>query len=155
MDGELVSNSPSDTLSDDVRGKADGPAPLVRHEDVFRKKFPYYLSIGMTEVQYWDGDCELVVFFREAEKLRQERVNAEAWLQGMYIYDAFSRIAPVLHAFAKKGTKARPYPEEPYPLTQKHAEDAKQRQEKKQSVKGLQYMRKLVASNNKRFEERK
>ena len=155
MDGELVSNSPSDTLSDDARGKADGPAPLVRHEDTFRKLFPYYLSIGMSEAQYWDGDCELVVSFREAEKLRQERFNTEAWLQGMYIYDAFARIAPVLHAFAKKGTKARPYLEEPYPLTQKHAEDAKQRHEKKQSNKGLQYMRKLVASNNKRFEERK
>ena len=134
----------------------EGEAPVPhRYEDAFRKRFPYYLSIGMTEAQYWEGDSTLVIAYREAEELRKEKQNQYLWLQGMYFYDALNRVSPVLHAFAKKGTKARPYLEEPYPLTQKHAEDAKQRHEKKQSNKGLQYMRKLVASNNKRFEERK
>lgn len=34
------------------------------------------------------------------------------WLQGMYIYDAISRLSPILRAFAKKGTKAQPYADE-------------------------------------------
>ena len=34
------------------------------------------------------------------------------WLQGMYIYDAISRLSPILRAFAKKGPKAQPYVED-------------------------------------------
>jgi hypothetical protein len=109
----------------------------------------------MTEEQYWDGDCTLVKCYREAEALRKERVNQEAWLQGMYIYDAISRLTPVLHAFAKKGTKPKPYVEEPYPITKKNVEDVKLKKEKEQTQKGLRYMEALMVSNNKNFEKRK
>lgn len=78
--------------------------------------FPYYLTAGMTERQYWDGDCTLVRAFRKADKLRLERRNQELWIQGMYIYEAFGNVSPLLHAFAKKGTKALPYRAEPYPI---------------------------------------
>lgn len=67
----------------------------------------------MTPEEYWDGDVWLVRYYREAEKLRQKRDNVLAWLQGMYVYDAIGRMAPVLHAFAKKGTKPQPYPTRP------------------------------------------
>lgn len=79
------------------------------YSEIFLAKFPYYLSIGMTEEQYWDRDSTLVKSYRKAEELRKERVNQEMWLQGMYIYDAISRLSPILRAFAKKGTKAQPY----------------------------------------------
>lgn len=46
--------------------------------------------------------------------MRQKRVNAEAHLQGMYVYDAILRASPMLHAFSSKGTKPLPYPAEPY-----------------------------------------
>lgn len=70
----------------------------------------------MTYEQYWYGDVWMVGAFREAERIRQERMNAEAHLQGMYFYDALLDVAPVLHAFTKKGTKPRPYPKKPYEL---------------------------------------
>lgn len=38
------------------------------------------------------------------------------WLQGMYIYDAICDASPILRPFAKKGTRAVPYPSEPYDL---------------------------------------
>ena len=38
-------------------------------------------------------------------------------MQGMYIYEALCDVSPVLHAFAKAGTKPRPYPEKPYSIT--------------------------------------
>ncbi len=77
------------------------------------------------------------------------------WLQGMYIYDAMARIAPILHAFAKKGTKAQPYVEEAYPISKRTVEDAQIKKEKARSQKGVRYMEALMARNNKRFEERK
>ncbi len=70
--------------------------------------------MGMTWEQYWFGDVTMVQAFAEAERLRQQRQNSEAWLQGMYVYDALLRVAPVLQAFAPKGTKPQPYVPKPY-----------------------------------------
>ena len=109
----------------------------------------------MTEEQYWDRDCTLTKYYREAEQLRKEKFNQEAWLQGMYIYDALARISPILHAFAKKGTKAQPYVEEAYPINKKSVEDAQIKKERQKSQKGVRYMEAYMVANNKRFKERK
>lgn len=124
------------------------------YAEVFDAKFPYYLSIGMTEEQYWDRDCTLTRAYRKAEELRRERANQEMWLQGMYVYDAISRLTPILHPFAKKGTKAQPYAEEPYAITKKTAQEAKQRKEKAAAEKGLRYMQAYMAQTRK-TQERK
>lgn len=124
------------------------------YTEAFYQRFPYYLSIGMTEEQYWDRDCCLVKYFREADQLRKERVNSEMWLQGMYFYDALARISPILRAFAKKGTKPQPYVEEPYPIDQKTKEEAEEKKEKANAQKGRMYMEALMAQSNKYFEEK-
>ena len=125
------------------------------YTEIFNKQFPYYLSIGMTEEQYWDKDCLLVKYYREAEELRNEKLNQQAWLQGMYIYDALNRVAPILHAFAKKGTKAQPYVEQAYPISKRSAQEAKENEEKAKAQKGIRFMEAYMVQNNKRFEERK
>lgn len=152
----MVSDSLSDNDSaDEGSERVNRFASPFPYTEIFTKKFPYYLSIGMTEEQYWDSDCCLVKFYREAEEIRRERFNQEAWLQGMYIYDALARIAPILHAFAKKGTKAQPYVEEAYPIGKKKMEDAQLKKERAKSQKGVRYMQAYMVANNKRFEERK
>lgn len=108
----------------------------------------------MTEAQYWDGDCTLTRSYREADRLRQERQNSEAWLQGMYVYDALLRASPILHAFAKKGAKPRPYPEEPYTIGPKDGKEAKASQEKKAMSKGLVYMQTFMESFNQKFKDK-
>lgn len=117
--------------------------------------FPYYLSIGMSEDQYWDKDCMLVKYYREAETLRNEKYNQQAWLQGMYFYDALARISPILHAYAKKGTKAKPYTEQPYPISKKEIQKQSEQKHKSQSRKAMLYMQNYMLQNNKKFEERK
>lgn len=109
----------------------------------------------MTEEQYWEGDSVLPKYYRQAEELRKERVNQEAWLQGMYVYDAIARISPILHAFAKKGTKAQPYVEQAYPISKRSAQEAKENEEKAKAQKGIRFMEAYMVQNNKRFEERK
>lgn len=81
---------------------------------MFEEAFPYYLAMGMTYEQYWEGDSDLVRFYRKAQEIRRDEMNRQAWLQGMYVYEAIADIAPILHAFAKKGTKARKYSDKPY-----------------------------------------
>ena len=152
----MVSDSLSnDDSADEGSERGNRFASPFPYTDIFEKKFPYYLSIGMTEEQYWDRDCCHVKFYREAEEIRRERVNQELWLQGMYFYDALARVSPILHAFAKKGTKAQPYVEEAYPINKKKMEDAQLKKEKAKSQKGVRYMQAYMVANNKRFEERK
>ncbi len=73
-----------------------------------------YMSIGVPYNEYWYGDYSQLAHYAKAFELKRERANHDAWLQGAYIYDAFCLASPLLHAFAKKGTKPIPYPDKPY-----------------------------------------
>lgn len=114
MGGELLNSSSS----------------KVSYTEQFYEHFPFYLAIGMTYDQYWNDDCQLVKFYRKAHKLKNEQKNQELWLQGMYIYEALYNVSPVLHAFAKRGTRPLPYPEKPYSLTKEGNKQEKEIQEK-------------------------
>lgn len=57
-------------------------------------------------------------------------------MAGMYIYEALIDASPLLHAFAKKGTKPHPYRDRPYRLDGK--EDVKSEAEKQQEIKNEQ-----------------
>ena len=155
MDGEFLTQSPKDNQNPNVEGSEGGfrPNSPFPYTEAFYQQFPYYLSIGMTAEQYWDDDATLAYYYRKAEELRKERRNEEFWLQGTYVYDAISRLIPVLHAFAKKGTKPQPYVEEAYPINKKKADDAKERKERAKAERGRRYMEGLMAQNNKRFKK--
>ena len=148
MDSELVSSS----LSATEEGGQGSSSSLSTYTERFYELFPYYLAIGMTYEQYWDGDCTLPKYYRKAEELRNEKRNQELWLQGMYIYEAICDVAPILHAFAKKGTKPTPYSSKPYPLTNKQVEQEEEEKQRKLAEKGKKFMEAMAASINKKFE---
>jgi hypothetical protein len=108
----------------------------------------------MTYEQYWDGDPSLTKYYRKANELRRAERNQELWLQGMYFYEALCDVSPVLHSFAKKGTKPHPYPDHPYPLSNKDREAEKVLQEKRERDKARRYMEAQMAKLNKRFESK-
>jgi hypothetical protein len=82
-----------------------------------------------------------------------EKRNQELWLQGMYIYEALCDVSPILHAFAKRGTKPVPYTEQPYPLSNKEVKRAKEDKEREVFDKGKKFMEAFMVTNNKRFKE--
>ena len=101
------------------------------YTEVFEESLPYYLSIGMTWEQYWEGDPYLTVAYRAAHLLNVEQRNQELWLQGLYVHQAFAVV--LSNAFGKKGAKKQKYPEEPYRITplserEKAAKAAKERE---------------------------
>ena len=150
MDGELVSGSLSEN---EESGRTDARSPFFTYTEQFYEVFPYYLSIGMTYEQFWDGDPILCKYYREAEEIRNEKKNQELWLQGMYVYEAIADLSPILHAFAKKGTKAQPYPDTPYPITKKQRERIEKEKEQKMFEKGKRFMETLIQQTNAKFKE--
>ena len=84
--------------------------------------------MGMSYEQYWDEPPILAVAYREAFRLKRELDNEMAWLQGLYIYDAFAVV--LANVFAKRGSRKQNYVEKPidiFPLTKaekKHREQA-------------------------------
>lgn len=149
MDSKLVSGS----LSADEGGEpSNARSSFFTYTEKFYEVFPYYLSIGMTYEQFWEGDPILAKCYREADEIKAERKNQELWLQGMYIYEALCDVSPVLHAFAKRGTKANPYSERPYAITEKQIRKEAEEKERLNMLKAQRFMEALRASTNARFE---
>lgn len=94
------------------------------------------MALGMSYHDYWYGDVWMAKAYVEAEQIRQKRrveqVNAEAHLMGLYVYEALCDVSPVLHAFAKKGTKPVPFSSKPYRLEQKRKELTPEEQQEKE-----------------------
>lgn len=145
MDGDLVSEPPP---SRENGGASESYAPVKTYTERFWEAFPFFLSIGMTAEQFWEQDCCLTKYYRKAFELQQDRKNEELWLQGMYIYEALGDVSPLLHAFAKPGTKAHPYPDKPYPRTEKEVRKREEAERAARFEKARATMA-AMANNNK------
>lgn len=137
----------SGSLSETKEGEQDS-SPSFTYTEKFYEQFPYYLSIGMTPEQYWDGDPALVKYFRQAEEMRVERRNYEMWLQGLYVYEAICDVSPILHAFAKKGTKPQPYSDQPYAVTASQRKRAEEEREREIAERGKRRIMAMMSSGN-------
>lgn len=149
MGDELVSTRSTHT----ERGGGDTrPASLFAYTEAFEKSFPYYLAIGMTYEQYWEGNCQLVKAYRKAARIKQDLRNQDAWLLGAYFYEALCDASPLFRAFAKKGTKAIPYRTEPFAFKVESEEpEDRKTSEEKQDEKAKSYMEMLAISLNEKF----
>lgn len=116
--------------SSSIKGEGE-PAPFS-YIELFEKQLPYYISLGMSPVEFYDGDPMLVKAYREAYKLKRRQMNEELWLQGVYFYNALCNVTPIMHAFAESGSKPIPYPEEPYAITKEEIDEKKEKEEQKQ-----------------------
>lgn len=103
--------------------------------------------MGMTYEQYWEQSPHLAVVYRKAYRLRRETENEQAWLQGLYVFDAFA--VCLANAFAKSGQKRQKYLERPidiFPLT----EEEKKRREAEENEKMRQAMEAMAAKQRQR-----
>lgn len=114
----------SDRPSLDGGGSAAAP---VSYSEIFYEHLPYYIQIGMSADEFWHGSPIMAKIYREAWKLRLKKENRDMWLQGLYIYSALCAVSPVMHAFAKNGTKPIPYLDEPIPVTKEEIREKRER----------------------------
>ena len=108
------------------------------------------MSMGMTYDEFWYGEPDRVKYYRQAEEIRRKEKDYDLWLQGRYIYDALCAVSPLLHAFAKNGTQAEKYNEDPYPRTMK---DYKALQEKQMKERAEAFAAFVDAKNRERREK--
>lgn len=94
---------------------------------------------------YWRGDCTAVIAYRRAYEIKRRVEERDLWRQGLYVYEAVLDASPILRAFAKAGTKPLPYPEEPYPVTQKDMEEKQERKIKQQYEEQMSIMEKWAS----------
>lgn len=99
------------------------------------------MAMGMSYGEFWDSPPQLAVAYRKAYKLSREVHNEQAWLQGMYVYDAFA--VCLANVFAKRGAKKQNYLEKPidiFPLTeaQKRQREEEERKKMEEALKAMQ-----------------
>ena len=146
MDGELTA-IPSSTV-EVVGGEGNSPEAPDSCRKIFDKAFPLYLAMGMTYDEFYRKDHTLVVAYRSAYKRKMEQKNQEMWLMGAYVYQAISRIAPLLIPF-NQHPKPEPYLDKPFPLFEEsNNENAKS---KAVADKGLAYMQAQMIKFNSKF----
>lgn len=146
----MGSGSVSEPVPNQGGGDKSCPAPLSAYKRLFEEQFPYYLSIGMTAEEYWDGDPTLTASYRKADEIRWDRRNHELWLQGMYVYEAICCCVPVLRAFSKE-KKPGKYPDEPYSLNNRQKKQREEQKEISTNIKIKNKFEAFVAGFNKNF----
>jgi len=113
-----------------------------RISEIFREVFPMYLAIGMSYDQFWRGDPELVISYRKADELRQKRSNEEAWLNGLYVYDALA--ATVYNMNRKKNQNPKSYMNQPIDFSAKASRESEEQRIKNEKLKAELWMRNFV-----------
>jgi hypothetical protein len=97
--------------------------------------------MGMSYEQYWEQSPYLTVAYRKAYRIKRETENEQAWLQGLYVFDAFAVV--LANVFSKRGTKKQKYIERPidiFPLTERE----KKRREAEENAKMQAVMESMV-----------
>lgn len=80
---------------------------------VLDKLCAYYMALGVSANEFWNGDPTLLKYYAERHRIAVEQQNEQMWLQGVYFYEAIS--TALAQAFSKH-TNAK-YPEKPHRLT--------------------------------------
>ncbi|MBR0144330.1 MAG: hypothetical protein IJM21_09180 [Clostridia bacterium] len=120
---------------------------------MFEEVCPYYLAIGMSLDEYWNGSPHLAKVYRAAHRLKAEEENQKAWLQGLYIKSALDSSLSAL--FGKRGNRGTGYLEKPLELFEKSEKEKKRDalRERRRIVEALEKMR-IARIENERKEKR-
>lgn len=104
----------------------------------------------MSYAEYWEGDPKLAQYYRKAYQVKQEEINNNAWLQGMYIYDAVSTaLHNALRGFGKQKPPAKDYAKQPYELYKKNkTEQEKAKEVEIEQEKAAAWMENFVRINS-------
>lgn len=120
--------------------------------EIFEEVCPYYLAIGMTLDEFWNGSPHLVKYYRQSHKLQMEQANQIAWIQGLYFKAALDSTLGTM--FKRKGSKNVPYLEQPLEIFPKTQEE-KEKEAIAERQKAIDYFNSLIKEQEKRKQSQK
>ena len=126
----------------------EGITRPLKYSEIFEEQCSFYLSIGMTATEYWHGDAMLPKYYREAHRLRQENANHEAWLNGLYTFDA---LMSALSHLNSKQSSHRNYAEKPYSFNRSEENTAEKKIEAEAQAEV--WMKSWVTATQKMFKD--
>ena len=132
-------------------GLNPSPRILRSYSEIFEECFPFYLSIGMSSEEYWKGDALLPKAYRKAYRMKQEQTNRDAWLQGLYFYDAV--ISALTHLNSKK-SEHKSYTAKPYSFTAEDIERDKEEKKVEAEAQAEVWMKSWVSATQKMFKDK-
>ena len=144
MDDKLTAVSSSNCIGS---GEGSNTRSATSSRELFAEVFPAYLAMGMSYNEFYPEDHELVIAYRKAYEKKRRQDNEDMWRQGLYVYQAIARVAPLLIPF-NKNPKAEPYLDKPIPMFEK---DARQQEKTAAENKGIAYMKAKMLEINKKF----
>jgi hypothetical protein len=126
------------------------PTQSKTNTEIFEECFPFYLAIGMSSAEYWEGDPSLTRYYRKAYRIKQDEINNNAWLQGLYIYDAVSTaLHNALRGMGKQKPPAKDYAKQPYDFHNKVKTEAEKAKEVEiEQEKAAAWMENFVRMNS-------
>lgn len=105
------------------------------------------MAMGMPYQEFWFGDVCAVKAYKKAYEIKQELENQRLWLQGMYVYDAISRLYPLFNPLTKTRT-VESYVKEPYPLTKRTKEKSEKKKAEDKAKQDFEFFKARVAAIN-------
>lgn len=144
MGSKLVSGF--DFPNDEGGEQNTSSAAPVSYTEIFYEHLPFYMSIGMTYDEFWNGPCDLKKYYRKAHEIKVKRDNFNAWIQGRYIYDAICAVSPILRFSMGKGkVEAHPYLQEPYPTSEREIRERQERTQREEYEKSISRFKEMAA----------
>lgn len=147
-----------DRLTEEQKPEQTSPHP---YGDMLDECLPYYMSMGMSWDEYWDGEFGTKRAWRKAYNIRIEREQKLAdhnnWLMGQYLVAALQAVPLLVAGFnVKRSTRLPEYPKKPFSEQyeeQKKEEDRKQKEED-QSKLAMALFQAMATRFNKNMEAR-
>lgn len=140
MDGDPVSGEPSQNI--------DTKKSLT---EVLIELCPSYMAMGMTYEQFWHCNTKVHKAYREAWNIKRKNDEWARWRQGCYYFTALMCAAPVMKPFVKDAKPGK-YPDEPWPITQKEADEQQAERERAGYEKALAQRRAEIEEAKRRRE---
>lgn len=89
--------------------------------DMLDRVCAYYMAIGVSFDEFWNGDYTQLKYRIAANRLMLEERNREMWIQGMYVYDAV--MTALYNVNRGKGHAPKEYRQEPIRITEMSEEE--------------------------------
>lgn len=111
--------------------------PSFSQKEIFDELCPYYMAMGMTYAEYWQGSPRLAIVYRKKKEIEREEKNEWLWWQGYYNFVAVSTV--VGNVLKKKSSPALEYLKKPIEIIKKEEpEEIKKERAKKEAIEFLQ-----------------